>query len=132
MGLSQALAFGGELMTPGMCSFPEMLLFTYTYLTGRSNRSERCPGLQTNNRAELLVRLILHKLSAPLMHGDPGQAIIRALETTPISPVPLVIKSDSQYAIKCNFFSASPSPLLLLYLPRDTRSHGMASWLAPP
>ena len=65
------------------------------------------------------------------MHGDLGQAIIRALETTPISSIPLVIKSDSQYAIKCNFFSASPSPLLL-YLPRNTRSHGMASWLAPP
>jgi ribonuclease HI len=31
----------------------------------------------------------------------PGQAIIRALETTPITSVPLIIKSDSQYSIKC-------------------------------
>ncbi|KAH9970637.1 ribonuclease H-like domain-containing protein [Lactifluus volemus] len=46
------------------------------------NLSERCPGAQSNNRAELI-------------------AIIRALETIPASFVPLVIKSDSQYAIKC-------------------------------
>lgn len=46
------------------------------------NLSERCPGRQTNNRAELI-------------------AIIRALETTPITSTPLIIKSDSQYAIKC-------------------------------
>lgn len=46
------------------------------------NLSERCPGRQTNNRAELI-------------------AIIRALETTPITSVPLAIKSDSKYAIKC-------------------------------
>ncbi|KAH9992197.1 ribonuclease H-like domain-containing protein [Russula compacta] len=46
------------------------------------NLSERCPGRQTNNRAELI-------------------AIIRALEATPIASVPLVIKSDSKYAIKC-------------------------------
>jgi len=46
------------------------------------NLSERCPGRQTNNRAELI-------------------AIIRALETSPITSMPLVIKSDSEYAIKC-------------------------------
>ncbi|KAI0245979.1 ribonuclease H-like domain-containing protein [Lactifluus subvellereus] len=46
------------------------------------NLSERCPGTQTNNRAELI-------------------AIIRALETISITLVPLVIKSDSEYAIKC-------------------------------
>jgi len=46
------------------------------------NLSERCPGRQTNNRAELI-------------------AIIRALETAPVTSVPLVIKSDSEYAIKC-------------------------------
>jgi hypothetical protein len=51
----------------------------------------------------------------------PGQAIIRALETTPISSVPLVIKSNSHYAIKCNFFSASPSPHLFLDLLRDIK-----------
>jgi ribonuclease HI len=31
-----------------------------------------------------------------------NQAIIRALETIPASLIPLVIKSDSEYAIKCN------------------------------
>ncbi|THH17906.1 hypothetical protein EW146_g2995 [Bondarzewia mesenterica] len=46
------------------------------------NISERCPGTQTNNRAELI-------------------AIIRTLETVPISRKPLKIKTDSQYSIKC-------------------------------
>ncbi|KAN0126282.1 Ribonuclease H-like domain containing protein, partial [Lactarius tabidus] len=47
------------------------------------NLSERCPGSpQTNNRAELI-------------------AIIRALETAPTEPIPLVIKSDSKYAMQC-------------------------------
>lgn len=46
------------------------------------NISERCPGVQTNNRAELI-------------------AIIRVLETAPMSNTPLRIKSDSQYSIKC-------------------------------
>jgi hypothetical protein len=38
-------------------------------------------------------------------------------ESSAITSVPLIIKSDSQYAIKCKFFSTSCSPLLL-YLPR--------------
>ncbi|KAH9174175.1 ribonuclease H-like domain-containing protein [Lactarius sanguifluus] len=47
------------------------------------NISERCPGSpQTNNRAELI-------------------AIIRALQTAPTTPIPLVIKTDSKYAMKC-------------------------------
>ncbi|KAH8983965.1 ribonuclease H-like domain-containing protein [Lactarius hatsudake] len=46
------------------------------------NISERCPGSpQTNNRAELI-------------------AIIRALETA-TTTLPLVIKTDSKYAMKC-------------------------------
>ncbi|KAI0365993.1 ribonuclease H-like protein [Pilatotrama ljubarskyi] len=44
------------------------------------NISERCPGDQTNNRAELI-------------------AIIRVLETAPSDKRPLVIKTDSQYSI---------------------------------
>ncbi|CAK5264469.1 unnamed protein product [Mycena citricolor] len=46
------------------------------------NIAERCPGDQTNNRAELI-------------------AIVRALEETPISKKPLLIRSDSVYSIKC-------------------------------
>ncbi|PPQ99538.1 hypothetical protein CVT24_005328 [Panaeolus cyanescens] len=46
------------------------------------NIAERCPGDQTNNRAELI-------------------AILRMLEETPITPKPLLVKSDSQYSIKC-------------------------------
>ncbi|KAH9053809.1 ribonuclease H-like domain-containing protein, partial [Lactarius vividus] len=47
------------------------------------NISERCPGNpQTNNRAELI-------------------AIIRALQTAPRTLIPLVIKTDSKYAVKC-------------------------------
>ncbi|KAF8347075.1 ribonuclease H-like domain-containing protein [Amanita rubescens] len=48
----------------------------------RKNLSERCPGDQTNNRAELI-------------------AIARVLETAEIKGIPLVIKTDSQYCIKC-------------------------------
>ncbi|KAJ7024399.1 ribonuclease H-like domain-containing protein [Mycena alexandri] len=46
------------------------------------NLAERCPGDQTNNRAELI-------------------AILRILETTPHSKRPLLIKSDSIYSINC-------------------------------
>ena len=59
LDLLLASACGGELVTPGMCP-SAMLLSTYTYLTGRSNLSERSPGRQTSNRAELIVRLVLH------------------------------------------------------------------------
>jgi len=45
------------------------------------NLSERCPGLQTNNRAELI-------------------AIARVLETVPQSSNTLIIRTDSQYSIK--------------------------------
>ncbi|KAG0707608.1 ribonuclease H-like domain-containing protein [Suillus ampliporus] len=46
------------------------------------NIAERCPGDQTNNRAELI-------------------AIVRALEAAPFSQQPLVIKTDSSYSIQC-------------------------------
>ncbi|KAI0360796.1 ribonuclease H-like protein [Trametes cingulata] len=46
------------------------------------NICERCPGDQTNNRAELI-------------------AIIRVLETAPSDKRTLVIKTDSQYSIGC-------------------------------
>ncbi|TFK78095.1 ribonuclease H-like protein, partial [Polyporus arcularius HHB13444] len=52
--------------------------------TQRCNRNlaERCPGGQTNNRAELI-------------------AIVRVLETTPHTKKPLLIKTDSKYSISC-------------------------------
>ncbi|KAJ7492256.1 ribonuclease H-like domain-containing protein [Mycena latifolia] len=46
------------------------------------NIAERCPGIQTNNRAELI-------------------AILRILETAPQSKRPLLIKTDSQYCKNC-------------------------------
>ncbi|KAH6917081.1 ribonuclease H-like domain-containing protein [Coprinopsis sp. MPI-PUGE-AT-0042] len=46
------------------------------------NIAERCPGDQTNNRAELI-------------------AILRLLEETPFSKKPLLIKTDSKYSIQC-------------------------------
>ncbi|KAH9832886.1 ribonuclease H-like domain-containing protein [Rhodofomes roseus] len=46
------------------------------------NLAERCPGAQTNNRAELI-------------------AIVRVLETTPHDRRSLLIKTDSQYSINC-------------------------------
>ncbi|KZT23896.1 ribonuclease H-like protein [Neolentinus lepideus HHB14362 ss-1] len=54
------------------------------------NLSERCPGDQTNNRAELITFI-----------SYSTQAIVRALETTPFNKKPLLIKTDSQYSIKC-------------------------------
>ncbi|KAH7915685.1 ribonuclease H-like domain-containing protein [Hygrophoropsis aurantiaca] len=46
------------------------------------NIAERCPGDQTNNRAELI-------------------GIVRVLETAPPSSRPLLIKTDSSYSISC-------------------------------
>lgn len=46
------------------------------------NMAERCPGDQTNNRAELI-------------------AIVRVLETAPRTKKPLLIKTDSMYSINC-------------------------------
>ncbi|KAH9896749.1 ribonuclease H-like domain-containing protein [Cubamyces lactineus] len=46
------------------------------------NICERCPGGQTNNRAELI-------------------AIIRVLETAPMDQRELIIKTDSHYSISC-------------------------------
>ncbi|KXN90094.1 Ribonuclease H [Leucoagaricus sp. SymC.cos] len=46
------------------------------------NIAERCPGDQTNNRAELI-------------------AITRVLETVPMNKQKLLIKTDSQYSINC-------------------------------
>ncbi|KAF8559923.1 ribonuclease H-like protein, partial [Imleria badia] len=46
------------------------------------NIAERCPGDQTNNRAELI-------------------AIVRILETTPLLKRRLLIKTDSNYSIQC-------------------------------
>ncbi|KAH9892415.1 ribonuclease H-like domain-containing protein [Cubamyces lactineus] len=67
------------------------------------NIAERCPGAQTNNRAELI-------------------AIVRVLETTPHTKRPLLIKTDSKYSISCfrhwmpkwlqnNFRTASGEPV---------------------
>jgi len=46
------------------------------------NLAERCPGAQTNNRAELI-------------------AIARILETAPLSNRGLLIKTDSRYSMDC-------------------------------
>ncbi|KAK2461535.1 hypothetical protein APHAL10511_005998 [Amanita phalloides] len=76
------------------------------------NIFERCPGEQTNNRAELI-------------------AIARVLETAPRTKTSLLIKTDSQYSINCfkswlrvwernNFRTASGQPIknleLILYI----------------
>ncbi|KIJ22189.1 hypothetical protein PAXINDRAFT_65542 [Paxillus involutus ATCC 200175] len=50
------------------------------------NIAERCPGDQTNNRAELI-------------------AIVRILETTPLLKRRLLIKTDSKYSIQCGVSS---------------------------
>jgi len=78
---------------------------------GMKTVAERLPGVQTNNRAELI-------------------AIVRALETDPDPASPLLLKTDSIYSIKClrdwlpkwraNGFRTASGPVknkeLLLYL----------------
>jgi len=79
------------------------------------NIAERCPGDQTNNRAELI-------------------AILRVLETTPANTRPLLIKTDSQYSINCfkswlpkwlknNFRTASGEPVKNASLIRYISAH---------
>jgi ribonuclease HI len=46
------------------------------------NLSERCPGKQTNNRANLI-------------------ALARVLETTPDTKIPLLVKTDLKYTVDC-------------------------------
>ncbi|KAH9029300.1 ribonuclease H-like domain-containing protein, partial [Lactarius deliciosus] len=70
-------------------------------LTARRNISERCPGSpQTNNRAELIVRLvnIFSAESFPeVLRHRPSSVLSRP----PQQHQPLVIKTDSKYAMKC-------------------------------
>ncbi|KAJ7292949.1 ribonuclease H-like protein [Mycena rebaudengoi] len=86
------------------------------------NIAERCPGDQTNNRAELI-------------------AILRILETTPKSKRPLLIKTDSQYSIQCfrdwlpkwqqnNFISSVGAPVKNAALIRYVSAHLDARALA--
>ncbi|KAI0360397.1 ribonuclease H-like protein [Trametes cingulata] len=81
------------------------------------NLAERCPGGQTNNRAELI-------------------AIVRVLETTPHTKRPLLIKTDSKYSISCfrhwmpkwlqnNFRTASGARRC----PRSRSATGQRSWM---
>ncbi|KAF8511551.1 ribonuclease H-like domain-containing protein [Hysterangium stoloniferum] len=64
------------------------------------NLSERCPGDQTNNRAELIVmRLNYYKYIYRFITFF--KAIIRALETAQLPNNRLLIKTDSSYSIQC-------------------------------
>jgi ribonuclease HI len=67
-------------------------------ISGR-NIAERCPGEQTNNRAELIVSRNLYINVVNVINVV--QAILRVLESTPFSKKPLLIKTDSQYSINC-------------------------------
>ncbi|KAI0074557.1 ribonuclease H-like protein [Panus rudis PR-1116 ss-1] len=69
------------------------------------NIAERCPGSQTNNRAELI-------------------AIVRVLQTTPLSKTPLQILTDSQYSMKCGYMRFSKQILSTLRV-----SIGIKEWL---
>ncbi|KAH8991281.1 ribonuclease H-like domain-containing protein [Lactarius akahatsu] len=87
-GFSSSTAFEDVVYTDGACSRNGQAgsvagVGVWWGPNDPRNISERCPGSpQTNNRAELI-------------------AIIRALQTAPTSPIPLVIKTDSKYAMKC-------------------------------
>lgn len=72
-----------------------------------SNLAEALPGpVQTNNRAELLVSA--WRCSKLLVLRQCLQAIIRAIETCPFPDLPLEIRTDSSYSIKCAFLSNPP------------------------
>ncbi|KAI0298058.1 ribonuclease H-like domain-containing protein [Multifurca ochricompacta] len=106
-----------EVYTDGACSNngqvgPSAGIGVWWGPSDPRNLCERCPGAQTNNRAELI-------------------AILRALQTASINLVPLLIKSDSLYAIKCfnewlpswrqrNFTTSSGTPVknveLIMYV----------------
>lgn len=66
------------------------------------NLAERCPGAQTNNRAELIVSLSCLYTSDCYTELRRNKAILRVLETTlPIATQRLLIKTDSKYSIHC-------------------------------
>lgn len=107
-------AFGGETMTRGETSCPFCLPAKLTL--AYRNIAERCPGDQTNNRAELIVRA-----PAELMRTFHSkclfvQAIVRILEELPASTTKLIIKTDSKYSISCPH-------LPIRVTPKHSRSH---------
>ncbi|KAJ3972292.1 ribonuclease H-like domain-containing protein [Lentinula raphanica] len=65
------------------------------------NLAERCPGDQTNNRAELVVCQVYRYSNLPLIKAYISQAICRVFETTPFRKSLLTIKTDSKYSINC-------------------------------
>lgn len=72
--LGLGLVFGGARMIPGMSSKTCALLHVrpcVDVLFDGRNISERCPGDQTNNRAELIVRFRVpfHIASMVLLHS---------------------------------------------------------------
>lgn len=87
-GSSSSTAFEDVVYTDGACSKNGQVgsvagIGVWWGPSDPRNLSERCPGNpQTNNRAELI-------------------AIIRALETAPTTAIPLVIRTDSKYSMKC-------------------------------
>ena len=99
--LWQALAFGGDQMTLGQKNLCNFGFIDLTLILSR-NLTERCPGDQTNNRAELLSESFF--VSEYIQPLTILQAILRVLETAPISTKPLMIKTDSQYSIDCWYY----------------------------
>ena len=77
------------------------------------NIAERCPGSQTNNRAELIVGL-RNSFFFVIFQLKRIQALIRALEATK-GIKSLKIKSDSKYSINCGFCSVLYDGRLVLY-----------------
>lgn len=65
------------------------------------NISERCPGDQANNRAELIVRDGAYPYHYTFAKRIPCKAISRALESSENMNAPLLIKTDSRYSMDC-------------------------------
>ena len=86
------------------------------------NEARRLPGpLQTNNRAELMVRYFASPFLQLCLVTDvwyvvllARQALIRAIQLCPDKDAQLVIFTDSKYAMDCKFLFLRTAPLLVL------------------
>ena len=91
------------------------------------NLSERCPGAQTNNRAELVVCVRLRLELRCDLQANASQAIARVLETVPQSSDTLIIRTDSKYSQQCEGSFLFPSSFIQILTTRQPNA-ALTSW----
>ena len=91
------------------------------------NLSERCPGAQTNNRAELVVCVRLRLELRCDLQANASQAIARILETVPQSSDTLIIRTDSKYSQQCEGSFLFPSSFIQILTTRHSNA-ALTSW----